>query len=87
MLAKAHRLGSTAEEQEPSEHAVRQFEAAADAYVSATLHTADSQVVQALRMLAASHAQRAHERARWAQRAAQSLEPQAADHAPRLVGD
>ena len=30
---------------------------------------------------------RAHERARWAQRAAQSLEPQAADHAPRLVRD
>lgn len=41
--------------------AAERFEAAADAYVAATLQTSDTKCVQSLRLLAAAHSQRAHE--------------------------
>ena len=63
-LGKAHRLASLAEELYEEgrwKQAIEKFEAASDAYVSATLATTDTTVVQNLRLLANSHSQRAHE--------------------------
>ena len=63
-LAWAHRLASSAEELH--EHgkfgqAATHFEAASDAYISATLDTSDTHNMQSLRLLASAHANRAHE--------------------------
>lgn len=63
-LSAANRLAAAAEECYEEGRwalAVEKFEAASEAYVGATLHTSDTKCVQALRMLALSHAQRAHE--------------------------
>ena len=63
-LARAHRLASAAEELYEEgrwQQAIERFEAASDAYVSATLATTDTTVVQSLRLMANSHSQRAHE--------------------------
>lgn len=63
-LSAANRLAAAAEECYEEGRwalAVEKFEAASEAYVCATLHTSDTKCVQALRMLALSHAQRAHE--------------------------
>ena len=63
-LTAANRLAAAAEECYEEGRwalAVEKFEAASEAYVCATLHTSDTKCVQALRMLALSHAQRAHE--------------------------
>ena len=63
-LARANRNASSAEELYEEgrwKQAIDKFEAAADDYISATLLTTDTAVVQSLRMLAQSHSQRAHE--------------------------
>ena len=63
-LALATSLAAAAEENYEEGRwakAVEKFEAASEAYVSATLRTSDTKCVQALRTLALSHAQRAHE--------------------------
>lgn len=63
-LARATALAQEAEDREEEGlfgAAVARFEAASEAYVSATLLTADTKTVQELRLLALSHAQRALE--------------------------
>ena len=63
-IKRAHRLAEAAEQQYEEgrwTQAVAQFEAASDAYVSATLATTDTDNVQNLRLLALSHLHRAHE--------------------------
>ena len=63
-LDVAHRNASRAEELYEEgrwKQAAEYFEAACDAYVSATLETTDTNLVQSLRQLALSHAKKAHE--------------------------
>ena len=63
-LELAHRLASEGEdlyEEGRLGSAAQRFEAAAEQYVRATLHTSDTESIQSLRQLAIAHTQRAHE--------------------------